>query len=106
MKKDLCYDKSRNGIYLKVKTIPGASSDKVHGLVGNRVKLFVRAAPRNGEANRATAALVAKFFGLKKSCCVVTSGHKSSGKIVFIEADVENAIKTAFYGVKPDENNA
>jgi uncharacterized protein (TIGR00251 family) len=100
MGKDLCYDRSKNGVYLKVKVIPRASSNRVLGLAGDRIRISVTAAPRDGEANEAAATLISEVFGLKKSRCAVTSGFKSSGKVVFIEADVENEIKKMFYAAE------
>ncbi|GHU11160.1 hypothetical protein FACS189449_02050 [Alphaproteobacteria bacterium] len=96
MTKILCYEKSKNGIYLKVKVVPKSSRNEVIGLVGDRVKVAVRAAPQNGEANKALEEVIASFFSLKKSSCTVTSGHQTSRKTVFISEDVESKIKAVF----------
>ncbi|GHT98419.1 hypothetical protein FACS1894126_3870 [Alphaproteobacteria bacterium] len=63
----LCYEKSKNGIYLKVKVVPKSSRNEIIGLVGDRVKVAVRAAPQNGEANKALENIIASFFFIKKS---------------------------------------
>jgi uncharacterized protein (TIGR00251 family) len=94
---DLCYEKSKNGIYLKVKVVPRASRNEILGIMADRIKVAVRAVPQKGEANEALENVIAAFLDVAKSCCTVTSGHKSSQKIVFVAADVENKIKTVFY---------
>jgi uncharacterized protein YggU (UPF0235/DUF167 family) len=91
-----CYEKSPHGIYLKVKVIPRASRSRVLGIAGGRVRVAVRAVPQNGAANEALEEVIAAFFQLKKSCCKVTFGHKTSLKTIFIAADVEQQIKTEF----------
>jgi uncharacterized protein (TIGR00251 family) len=98
---NLCYGKSKNGIYLKVKVIPKSSRNGVIGLMGDRIKVSVKAAPQNGEANEAVRDVVSDFFGLKKNACIITAGHKTSHKTVFVETDpnlatsisIENKIK-------------
>jgi uncharacterized protein (TIGR00251 family) len=90
---NLCYEKSKNGIYLKIKVTPKSSRNAVLGLVGDRIKIAVRAAPQNGEANEAAIEVLSEFFGIKKSCCVITSGHTSSRKTAFIEADIEGKVR-------------
>jgi uncharacterized protein (TIGR00251 family) len=92
----LYYEKSKNGIYLKVKVVPRASRDEVLGIVGNRVKVAVKAAPQKGEGNAAVEKVIAAFFSLKKASCSVVFGYKSTLKTVFIASnvvDVDAALK-------------
>ncbi|MDR3179938.1 MAG: DUF167 domain-containing protein [Holosporaceae bacterium] len=96
-KNDLCYEKSKNGIYLKVKVVAKSSRNEVVGLRGDRIRVAVRAVPQNGEANEALESVIASFFGVGRSCCGVTFGHRSSQKIVFVAADIESKIKATFY---------
>ncbi|MDR3156068.1 MAG: DUF167 domain-containing protein [Holosporaceae bacterium] len=100
---DLCYEKSRNGVYLKVKVVPKSSKNEVVSLIGNRVRITVNAVPQNGEANAMLERVVADFFGIKKSDCTVTAGRKASQKTVFVAADVAavvNKLNATFYGQK------
>jgi uncharacterized protein (TIGR00251 family) len=89
MQESSCYEKSKNGVYLKVKAVPKSSKNEVIGIVGGRMKVAVRAVPQNGEANRAVEEVVAAFFAVKKSDCAVVAGHKSSLKTLFITGDAE-----------------
>jgi len=93
---NLCYEKSKNGIYLKIKVIPKSSRNEVLDLVGDRIRVAVKAVPQNGEANKAVEIVVADFFDVKKSECTVTAGYKTSLKTVFISVDIENKIINKF----------
>jgi uncharacterized protein (TIGR00251 family) len=84
---------AKGGMYLKVKVIPKASRNEVLGVVGDRVKVTVRAVPQNGEANAALESTIAEFLGVKKTCCSVIAGYKSSMKTLFIAGDVADEIK-------------
>ncbi|MDR2794615.1 MAG: DUF167 domain-containing protein [Holosporaceae bacterium] len=96
-KGSLCYEKSKNGVYLKVKVVPKASRNEVLGLSGDRIRVAVRAVPQNGEANEALEDVIASFLNVGRSNCSVTFGRRSSQKIIFVAADVENKIKAVFY---------
>ncbi|MDR0968591.1 MAG: DUF167 domain-containing protein [Holosporaceae bacterium] len=80
--------KSQSGVYLKIKVAAKSSRNAIVGVAGDRIKVAVRAAPQNGEANEAVVEVLAEFFEVKKSRCVITTGHTSSLKTVFIEGDV------------------
>ncbi|MDR2724122.1 MAG: DUF167 domain-containing protein [Holosporaceae bacterium] len=90
------YKKTSNGIYLKVKVVPRSSQNEVIGIVEDRIKVTVLAVPQKGEANAALENTLAAFFGIKRSFCQVTFGHKSSRKTVFISIDVEDKLKEYF----------
>ena len=84
MLQNTCYKKTKNGIYLKVKVVVHSSRNKVVGIIQDRIKVTLVAAPQNGEANRTLEETLADFFKTKKSHCQVIAGHKSTQKVVFI----------------------
>jgi len=53
------------GTLLDVKVVPGASRDRVAGVLGARLKLTVSRPAEKGEANKAAAELLARALGLK-----------------------------------------
>jgi uncharacterized protein (TIGR00251 family) len=57
---------------IRLKAVPGASRDAVVGLLGDRLKVRITAAPEGGKANSAICRLLAKTLG-----CPVTieAGH-------------------------------
>ncbi|MDR2158264.1 MAG: DUF167 family protein [Holosporaceae bacterium] len=100
MRELLCCEKAKGGVYLRVKLVPKSSKNEVVSLVGDRVKVTVRAIPQNGQANEALEDTIAAFLDLKRSCCSVISGYKSSSKTVFIETAAEDKIKEKFLSLE------
>jgi uncharacterized protein YggU (UPF0235/DUF167 family) len=70
---------------------PKSRRDGVDGLAetpdGPAVRVRVRAAPADGEANAAVEAVVAKWLGLPGSRVTVAKGHKSRVKMLEIGGD-------------------
>lgn len=62
------------GATLAVKAAPGASRDRIVGVLGDRLKVAVAAAPEKGKANKAIAAALAKALGLPVADVVLRSG--------------------------------
>lgn len=95
----------RGGATLVVRVTPKAAQDRVLGLTadadGVALKLAVHAPPRDGEANTALIALLARHFGLRKSDLRVASG--ASGRRKLIHVDGEPAVVGAQLeqGIKP-----
>jgi uncharacterized protein YggU (UPF0235/DUF167 family) len=82
---------------LRVRLTPSGGADRIDGRAidasGNAyLKVRVRAAPENNEANRALEALIAKAFGVAKGKVSVSRGGTSRMKTLEIdgasEADV------------------
>lgn len=74
---------------LRVRLTPAGGADRIDGRArddkGEYLKVRVRVAPENNEANRALEALVAKAFGVAKSKVSVTRGHTARMKTLEIE---------------------
>jgi uncharacterized protein len=70
---------------LTVKVIPGASRDEVVGMLGDALKVKVRAQPERGKANAAVVALLAKYFAISENDIEVCAGHTSRLKQVDIK---------------------
>lgn len=73
------------GVTLKLHAKPRASLNKVGGEHGGGLKVAVTAPPVDGKANKAIAKLLAKAFGVSKSCVVIISGESSRSKRVAID---------------------
>ncbi|CAN0557360.1 unnamed protein product, partial [Laminaria digitata] len=52
-------------IRLRLKAVPGASRDSIAGILGDRLKVRVSAAPEGGRANTAIVKLLAKSLKLR-----------------------------------------
>ncbi|MDX2114864.1 MAG: DUF167 family protein [Planctomycetota bacterium] len=70
----------QGGLHILVKAVPGASRDEIAGVLGERLKVRVSAAPEGGKANRAIAELLAAALGLKPRDVELVAGPASAEK--------------------------
>jgi uncharacterized protein (TIGR00251 family) len=71
-------------VKLKIKVVPGASSDSVEWFEEESLLLKVRvtAAPEKGKANKAVKKLLAEKLDLPKASVIITSGQTSQLKLI------------------------
>jgi uncharacterized protein YggU (UPF0235/DUF167 family) len=75
---------------LRVRLTPSGGADRIEGWAKDQnnetyLKVRVRAAPENNEANRALEALIAKSLGVAKGRVSVLRGHTARMKTLEIE---------------------
>jgi uncharacterized protein len=80
-----CLKATDNGVEITVKVVPGASRDRIMGLLGDALKIQVSAPPERGKANAAVAALLAEALGRSARSVSVISGMTSPRKIVLAQ---------------------
>jgi uncharacterized protein (TIGR00251 family) len=68
------------GCVIAVKAVPGASRDKIAGVLGDCLKIATSAPPEKGNANAAVAAILAKSLRLDKRGVELSSGPTSPRK--------------------------
>jgi len=68
-----------------VKVVPGASRQRVAGVLGDRLKLSVPAPPEGGKANAAVCKLVASILGVPARDVAVTAGMTRPQKTLSIQ---------------------
>ncbi|MGB3081738.1 MAG: DUF167 domain-containing protein [Candidatus Omnitrophota bacterium] len=71
---------------LKVKVFPKSSREELVE-TGGVIKVYVKAAPEKGKANKALIALVAKEYGVKKSKVVILRGETGRNKVLEVLKD-------------------
>jgi uncharacterized protein (TIGR00251 family) len=76
---------------LFVKVTPNAKQNQVVDdnidLLGNRnLKVKVNQPPEDGKANKAVIEILAKYFEVKKSAIVISSGLTSRNKVIEIDS--------------------
>ena len=69
-------------IRIAVKAVPGSRKDQIVGLLGDRLKIKVAAAPEDGKANAAICSLLAASLGVKVRDVNVVSGHAHAEKTI------------------------
>lgn len=72
---------------IEVRVTPRSSRNQIV-VDGNVIKVYVTAAPTDGEANKSVCALIAKKLGIAPSRVDVASGPTSRNKVLHIE-DIE-----------------
>lgn len=68
------------GVRFAIKVVPGASRDRVMGLLGEALKVAVSKPPSGGAANGAVIALLAESLGVRASQVSIVSGHTNPRK--------------------------
>lgn len=72
------------GVRFAVKVVPGAARDRIHGALGNALKVQVAASPEQGQANARLCGLLATALGLPTRAVEVVSGHGNPRKVVLV----------------------
>ena len=63
---------------------PGSSKGPLVEKEGDRLIVYLREKAHDGEANEGLVKLLAKHYGVAKSCVVIVRGQKSHQKVVEI----------------------
>lgn len=76
-------DKFENIIYLRVLVKPGSKVQKI-SRDENELKVYLKASPVKGKANKELLSFLAEILKLKKTDIELIKGHKSRAKVVSI----------------------
>ena len=76
-----------NAIHLDIKAVPGSSKNQCAGLVNNRLRVRIAAAPEQGKANAALCDFLAGLLGCPKREVTLIKGHKSAQKTVALSTE-------------------
>jgi len=78
---------------LHVKVVPGASRNRVVGMLGDALKVQVAAAPEKGKANEAVRAVLAEFFAVKIGQVELISGQTQPRKTFLLNGVNDAAVR-------------
>jgi len=73
-------NESKGTVELAVKASPASSKNVIVGIEEDRLKIKLKSAPVDGEANKELAAFLAKYLRVAKSDIVIKSGQTSKIK--------------------------
>lgn len=82
----------KSGTLLLLYIQPGASVSGFAGLFDDRLKLKVKAPPRDGEANAAVRKFLADYFDISISKIELLRGESSRQKDVYMELSPEDVL--------------
>lgn len=69
---------------------PGASKSEISGVHGDRLKVKIKAPPRDGEANEALIELFTEVLGVGKSRIFLVRGESSRQKDLLVELPIDS----------------
>lgn len=90
---DLPITQYGDDVLIRIKAVPGASRDEIAGILGNRLKIRIAAAPEAAKANKAIIKLIAKMCGVKVNQITIESGHTNPEKTIRITNTRADTIK-------------
>lgn len=61
---------------------PGSSQEKITQISQDKLIVYLRAKPHDGEANTALIKLLAKYYNVSKTSIQISSGAKSRNKVI------------------------
>lgn len=82
----------KGGVTFLVLVSPRASRERVGPVLGDRLKLAVKAPPVEGKANAAVTALLARALKVPRRDVTVVSGAASKRKTVRVEGVTRQAV--------------
>ena len=86
------------GVILNVRAQPRSSKAGLDGLLGDAVKVRVRAAPVDGKANKELVETLADAFGLPKARVVFKGGETSKTKRLLVRGVTAAGVKAVVEG--------
>ena len=84
-----------NGVLIPVKVVPGASRDRIAGVLDGALKINVAAPPEKGKANKAVIALLARVLGVRKNQLAEVAGQTNPRKTIAVEGVSADTVRAA-----------
>jgi uncharacterized protein len=81
-----------SGVRFAIKVVPGASRDRVVGLLGDALKVAVSKPPSGGAANGAVIQLLAKALGVREAQVTIVAGHSNPRKEIEVSGITETEL--------------
>ena len=94
------FERVATGLRVRVLAQPRASRDAIVGVHDGQLKIALRSAPVEGEANAALVAFLAKALGVPKKAVTFAQGEASRRKTVVVAGDPA-ALEAAMVALLP-----
>jgi uncharacterized protein (TIGR00251 family) len=89
------------GVILPVKAVPGASRDRIAGVLGDRLKVATSAPPEKGKANAAIAKFLARILNVGRRSVVHLRGATCPKKEFRIEGIDAQELRKRLEAIPP-----
>ena len=80
------WTETQDGVLVNVRAQPRSSKSEIDGLLGDALKVRLKGAPVDGQANEELVRLFAKTFRLPKSSVVIKSGATAKTKTLLLRS--------------------
>ncbi len=90
-----CLKAVADGVEINVKVVPGASRDRIMGLLGDALKVQISAPPEKGRANAAVIEVLAKALGVSGKSISLVGGVTSPRKSFHIYGRSVSEVRAA-----------
>lgn len=90
---DLPIKLTDQGILLFVKATPNSSKNKIGKIFDGNLKIYVTAAPENGQANKVIIKLLSDHLEVSKNLISIVHGLITQNKTILIKGDKDMLIK-------------
>lgn len=87
-----CCREVSGGVEITIKVVPGASRDRIVGMLGDALKIQVAAPPEKGKANEAVIRLLANSLDCPQSQISLVQGQSSARKVLLIRRMTREAV--------------
>jgi len=88
---------TETGVTIEIKLHPRAGRDRLAGVINNRLKIDVSAAPVKNKANRSMIKLLSKTLKVPQEAIVIKRGTTSRNKLIEIRSiSTEEVTKLIF----------
>ena len=94
-----CIAESEDGVHVRVRVQPRASSNAVGEERSGRLQIRLTAPPVDGAANEALRAFIAKRLGISKGSVSLTSGERSRDKTLNVRGLAAQELRTRLMGL-------
>lgn len=88
------FTETKEGVILNVRAQPRSSRACVDGVVGDALRVRLRAAPVDGKANKELVETLAEAFDLPKSSVVFKSGETAKTKRILLAGMTAEAFRS------------
>jgi uncharacterized protein (TIGR00251 family) len=92
------YEARETEVLVPLKVVPGASRSRILGVLGDRIKVSVAAAPERGAANAEVLRLLARRLGVPGRALRLVAGHGDPRKTVAVTGRDVAAVRRALEG--------
>jgi hypothetical protein len=72
---------------IRVKTFPDSPKQSVEQIEPYRLRVFIREAPKNNQANKKVLLIISEFYEIPVNKLRILTGHRSPNKIIQILED-------------------